>query len=89
MLQLLNSRLVAAAVVVVGAVELELERNLVASLEQEIGMRRDMFVEVVGLKLRGKWRRVLEVGVASGPGRQHTSSKRVEVGLRSWRLFGV
>ena len=86
MLQLLNSRLVAAAV---GVAELELERSLVASLEQEIGMRWDMLVEVVGLGLRVKWRRVLEVGVASVPGRQRTSSKGGEIRLRWWRPYGV
>jgi hypothetical protein len=55
----LNSRLAAA---VVGVVELVLEvgRNLVALLEQEIVMRLNMLVEVVesgaaGWTLRVKW----------------------------------
>jgi len=63
MLQLLNSRLVAAAVAaavaaVVGVAELEVERNLVASLEQEIGMRLDMIVGVVGSGAAGWMLRV-------------------------------
>jgi hypothetical protein len=54
--QPLSSRLAAAAAVV-GVVELVLEvgHNLVASLEQEIGMRLDMLVEVAGVEA-ADWR---------------------------------
>ena len=76
MLQLLNSRL-AAAVVVVEIVELELEVgvecNLAALLEQETVMRWDMLVEAVDLGPRVKWLRVLVVGVASVPDHQRMS----------------
>ena len=84
MLQLLNSRL-AAAVVVVEVVklgfELGVERNLVALLEQEIVMRWDMLVEAVDLESRVKWLRVLVVGVAGVPSHQLMSG-RFQVGLR-------
>ena len=73
MLQLLNSRL-AAAVVVVEVVELGfelgVERNLVALLERETVMKRDMLVEAVGQGPRVKWLRDLVVGVASVPDHQ-------------------
>ena len=79
MLQPLNSRLAAAAVVVVVVevfelgFELGVERSLVALLEQEIVMRWDMLVEAVGLGPRVKWLRDLVVGVASVPDHQRMS----------------
>lgn len=53
----MNSRLAAVAV---GVVELVLGvgRNLVASLEQEIGMRLDTLVEVAGVEAAGWMLRV-------------------------------
>jgi len=84
MLQPLNSRLAAVVVVVVVfelGFELGVERNLVASSEQETVMRWDMLVEAVGQGPRVKWLRDLVVGVASVPDHQRMSGE-FQVGLR-------